>query len=245
MDNRVAGGKATAATGPTAVAIRDLENCDPLFDPRANKPDPVAEAMKVEAVARRVVDAREREVAAVLNSLGTLSARMAPLTGQRSMILVSPGLLITDALRPKQMRVIDQAVRGGVAISALDALGLFALNPAGEIGETIPPGAAHPDVTGEKIPFRKADYEGGAQGLSAIARGTGGTFIDNTNDFASAYQRLANLPDFIYIIGFLPKDINPDGSLHQLKVKLVGRENYDVQARLGYLSPSDQTKSIK
>jgi VWFA-related protein len=245
MDNRVAGGKATAATGPTAVAIRDLENCDPLFDPRTSKPDPVAEAMKVEAAARRVVDSREREVSAVLNSLGILAARMASLTGQRSIILVSPGLLITDALRPKQMRVIDQAVRGGVVVSALDALGLFALNPAGEIDETIPPGAAHPQVTGEKVPFRKADYEGGAQGLAAIAHGTGGRFIENTNDFARAYRQLANLPEFIYLLGFVPKDVKPDGSLHPLKVKLTYSEKYDVQARRGYLAPVDQTKSIK
>jgi VWFA-related protein len=65
------------------VAIEDLENCDPLFDPHLRHPNPVDENMTVEQVAARVVSWREREIDVVFNTLKMLSRRMASMSGQR------------------------------------------------------------------------------------------------------------------------------------------------------------------
>jgi VWFA-related protein len=219
------------------VAIEDLENCDPVFDPRQRHPDPVAENMAVEAAATRVVRWREREIDAVFNSLKMLSHRMASMSGQRSIILASPGFLVTDSLRPGEMELIDEAIREGVVIGALDALGLASVNPAGEIDEFVPPGAAHPNVAEAKTPFRKAEIEGGAQALAVLAEDTGGKFIANSNDFIGAYRQLANPPEYIYFLGFTPKDVKSNGSFHPLTVKLSGGAKYDLQARSGYFAP--------
>ena len=54
------------------VAIEDLENCDPVFDPRQRHPDPVAENMAVEAAATRVVDVYKRQ--ATCCALRTIAA---------------------------------------------------------------------------------------------------------------------------------------------------------------------------
>jgi len=219
------------------VAIEDLENCDPVFDPHLRHPNPVDENMVVEQAAARVVSWREREIDAVFNSLKMLSHRMASMSGQRSIILASPGFLVTDAMRPSEMELIDEAIRSGVVIGALDALGLTSLNPAGEIDEFVPPGAAHPQVAEDKIPFRKAEIEGGAQTLAVLAEGTGGKFIENSNDFVGAYRQLANPPEYIYVLGFTPKEVKSNGSFHPLEVKLAGGAKYDLQARSGYYSP--------
>jgi VWFA-related protein len=219
------------------VAIEDLENCDPVFDPHLRHPNPVDENMVVEQAAARVVSWREREIDAVFNALKMLSHRMASMSGQRSIILASPGFLVTDSLRPRQMELIDEAIRAGVVIGALDALGLSSLNPAGEIDEFVPPGAAHPNLAGDKLPFRKAEIEGGAQALAVLAAGTGGRFISNSNDFIGAYRQLANPPEYIYVLGFTPKDVKSNGSFHPLAVKLAGGAKYDLQARSGYYAP--------
>ena len=219
------------------VAIEDLENCDPMFDPHLRHPNPVDENMTVERAAARIVSWREREIEVVLNTLMLLSRRMASMSGQRSVILASPGFLVTDALRPREMELIDEAIRDGVVISALDALGLWTMNPAAEIDESVPPGAAHPLVAEEKTPFRKLEIEGGAQALAVLAEGTGGKFIENSNDFAGAYRQLANPPDYIYVLGFTPKGVKSNGSFHALTVKLAGGVKYDLQARSGYYAP--------
>jgi VWFA-related protein len=245
---RVGHGSATQIEGISPllrVAVEDLENCDPAFDPHTGHVDPVQENLKVEVAARRVVSWREREIDVVFNSLKLLLRRMASMSGQRSIVLASPGFLVTDTLRPHEMELIDEAIRAGVVISALDALGLGALNPAGEINEFVPPGAAHPHVTEEKVPFRKAEIEGGAQALAVLAEGTGGKFIENSNDFIGAYRQLANPPEFIYLLGFTPKDVKPNGSFHPLAVKLASGAKYDLQARSGYFAPKAGDEKIE
>jgi hypothetical protein len=232
-------GRATSITVPPLlrIAIEDLENCNPMFDPRTEKPDPVRENMEVESAATGVVTWREREIDVVFNLLKLLSHRMASMSGQRSIILASPGFLVTDALRPHEIELIDEAIRSGVVINALDALGLWVLNPAGEIDESVPPGAPHPHVIEEKVPFPKAEIEGGAQALAVLAEGTGGKFIGNSNDFIGAYLQFANAPELIYVLGFAPQGVKPDGSFHHLAVKLASGGRYDLQARSGYSAP--------
>ena len=246
ISSGMAGGVNTKTTGRVEnipispllrVAMEDLENCDPMFAPHTGKPDPVRENMAVQSAATRVVSWREREIDVVFNTLKLLSRRMASMSGQRSIMLASPGFLVTDALRPREMELIDEAIRSGVTINALDALGLWNLNPAGEINESVPPGAPHPHVIEEKVPFRKAEIEDGAQAMAVLAEGTGGKFIQNSNDFIGAYRQLANPPEYVYVLGFTPKGVKPDGSFHHLEVKLAGGEKYDLQARSGYFAP--------
>ena len=237
----VSGPRESAANLPLSpflkTAIEDLENCNPAFDPRTGQPDPVRENMEVEAAAARLVSWREREIEVVIQLLAVLSRRMAAMSGQRSIVLASPGFLVTGALRPDEMELIDEAIRCGVIINSLDAMGLWTANPAGEIDESVPPGAPHPHVIEEKVPFRRAEIEAGAQALAVLAEGTGGRFIANSNDFIGAYRQLANPPEFIYVLGFTPESVKANGGFHRLAVKLALGGPYDLQARSGYLDP--------
>jgi VWFA-related protein len=70
------------------------------------------------------------------------------------------------------------------------------------------------------------------QVLAALADGTGGFTIFNTNDLLGGLQRIGNEQTEFYILGYTPPD-TPVGSCHTLKVKLE-RSGTNVRARSGY-----------
>lgn len=68
--------------------------------------------------------------------------------------------------------------------------------------------------------------------LAALAEGTGGFTIFNTNDLLGGLQRIGNEQSEFYVLSYTPPD-SPEGSCHTLKVK-VGRGGTNVRARSGY-----------
>jgi VWFA-related protein len=68
--------------------------------------------------------------------------------------------------------------------------------------------------------------------LAALAEGTGGFTIFNTNDLLGGLQRIGNEQSEFYVLSYTPPE-TPEGSCHTLKVK-VGRGGTNVRARSGY-----------
>ena len=68
--------------------------------------------------------------------------------------------------------------------------------------------------------------------LAALAEGTGGFAIFNTNDLLGALQRIGREQNEFYILGYVPPE-TPEGSCHTLKVKL-DRGGMNVRSRTGY-----------
>jgi VWFA-related protein len=68
--------------------------------------------------------------------------------------------------------------------------------------------------------------------LAALAEGTGGFTIFNTNDLLGGLQRIGKEQSEFYILGYVPND-TPEGSCHILKVKL-NRGGTNVRSRSGY-----------
>src|SRR5467141_2631551 len=68
--------------------------------------------------------------------------------------------------------------------------------------------------------------------LAALAEGTGGFTIFNTNDLLSGLERIGREQSEFYILGYVPGD-TPEGSCHTLKVKL-NRGGLNVRSRSGY-----------
>jgi VWFA-related protein len=71
------------------------------------------------------------------------------------------------------------------------------------------------------------------QVLSALAAGTGGLTIFNTNDYFGGMNKIVGDLDQYYAIGYVPPDQRHDGSYHSIKVK-VDRHGAEVRARNGY-----------
>jgi hypothetical protein len=71
------------------------------------------------------------------------------------------------------------------------------------------------------------------QVLYALARGTGGFEIFNTNDFLQGLQKVSKEMSEYYNLGYAPPSETHDGSYHKIKVK-VERSGISVRYRTGY-----------
>jgi VWFA-related protein len=163
----------------------------------------------------------------VLNNIVRLLGSM---PGDRIMLFVSPGMYLPDELQRSLSESIDRATRSGVIINTLDGRGVFTIDPVVEI-----PGCR---LTGPQTELQVAKYDHDsitAEGLILhdLADATGGTALAQ-NDFAAEFKRLANPPEYVYYLGFYPKDFKTDGKFHEIKVTLPNGKGLSVQARKGY-----------
>ena len=179
-----------------------------------------------------------------LTALRDTMRRMSVMPGQRIIVLASPGFLTLADLRSQEFDVVDHAVRANVVINSLDARGLYAVNPTGEVDEK----TYAPIITEAKMQYRRQETIAVSGVLEEMASGTGGTFIRNTNDFDGAYRKLASAPEFVYVLGYTPANLKSDGTFHALTVKLNSSEKLSLQARHGYFAsragdkPEDKAK---
>ena len=164
----------------------------------------------------------EKESRALVTTTGNIVRRMSLLPGQRTVVLITSGLVLYDqgscpwSLVPETMQLIDHAVRSHIVINGLDARGV-ALQSG----------------------FSYQMFQ------AQVTNGTGGRFIADTNDLTGALRRLSAAPEHIYILGFSPQALKPDGSFHSVTVKLVSRRKLDVQARNGYFAPGGKDLANK
>jgi len=84
------------------------------------------------------------------------------------------------------------------------------------------------------IPQLPASAAPNQQILAALAEGTGGFTIFNTNDLVGGLQKIASEQNEFYLLGYVPPD-SPEGACHTLKVKL-NHGGMNVRARSGYCS---------
>jgi VWFA-related protein len=185
------------------------------------------------AAASQALQAGEPESHLALVTLRQVVRRMASMPGQRNLILATPGFYVPEDLHSQVADAVEMAIRSNVRINCLDARGLYTLNPAGDIDER----QYDPRITQQKFQYKRQENMFAAGTLGEIADGTGGTFIQNTNDLEGGFRRLATAPEYIYMLGFAPENLKPDGTYHALKVKLSSPGKLSLQARRGYFAP--------
>ena len=154
--------------------------------------------------------------------------RLATMPGERVMLLVSPGF-ITGLLLTDMQLVVDRANHANIVINSLDARGLYTPD-MGDISQSRTPIA-------QMAPYRLAAQTEQGYVLSDFAYGTGGSYFHNSNDIAAGMKMLGSAPEVSYVIGFSPQNEKMNGSFHTIKVKLTGKQKYEIQARRGYYAP--------
>jgi hypothetical protein len=77
--------------------------------------------------------------------------------------------------------------------------------------------------------------------MAEVAHDTGGVFIHNTNDYDGGFRKAGGLPEFSYLLAFMPQNLKYDGKFHKLRVELVAKKGLTVQARNGYFAPKEAT----
>ena len=83
------------------------------------------------------------------------------------------------------------------------------------------------------IPPMSESATSNQQVLYALATGTGGFTITNTNDFLKGLEKISQELDEYYVLGYVPPTQVHDGSYHKISVK-VDRKNAKLRFRTGY-----------
>jgi VWFA-related protein len=146
--------------------------------------------------------------------------RMANLPGRRSILLISAGFEIGHDRTNAPPVAIEAAARAKVVINCLDTGG--GLRPGYSA-------AANPNAYRGSTPYSGLFIS--PLVLEDLATGTAGTYLEG-NDYDRNFRALST-PDTYYVLAFV-STARPDGSLHQLKVKLEKKGKFNLQARGGY-----------
>jgi len=184
--------------------------------------------------ARETVMFNEVSAVNTLIALEALVRRMAGMPGERRIVMISDGFL-TQSQQYRLDALIDEALRSNVIINALDARGLYALTPGGDAsvkGMFFPSDYLRTAYSN----IQETGMQMDADVMNYAARGTGGIFVENTDDFEGGLERTASLRETSYILGFVPENLKADGQFHALKVQLVDKPHFTVQTRRGYFA---------
>jgi VWFA-related protein len=190
-----------------------------------------------QGMASQVLSVAEADTQITLAVLKATMQRMAAMPGQRTVVLVSSGFLVTINFRQQEVELIDRAIRANVTLSTLDLRGLYAIVPGGDASTSSSSIVASQNRARYQMEAALADSEV----LGELADGTGGTFFHNNNDLQEGFRRTGATPEFMYVLGFSPQNLKFDGSYHSLKVTAKSAtsetKGVAIQARHGYYAP--------
>jgi VWFA-related protein len=223
IQNRYDASALSAATSDAIVCAN--------LDPTQPGVQQMAQSM-ANAGAARMIAQGEADLQTTLSLLKDVVRRMSTTPGQRSIVLISPGFLVTINYRQDEMDLMDRAIRANVTISALDARGLYAFDTGVDGSQ----GHFNIATASRKNMYQREEALASEDILAELSDGTGGTFFHNSNDYQDGLRSTAAAPEFIYLIGFSPQNLKYDGSFHSVKVTLKPRD-LNMQARRGYYAP--------
>jgi VWFA-related protein len=197
-----------------------------------------------QTAAYRALAQGDNETEYAYRHLEDVVRRLASMPGQRVLVLVSPGFILST-LQLEVSEMVDRATRANIVINTIDARGLYTPEVGGDIAD--PPRDTF-RTAGFKTTYRVAAQLAQEDVLAQLADGTGGKFFHNRNDVDEAMREAGAAPAISYLLGFSPQNLKIDGRFHALKVALTSKEKFDIQARHGYFAPktlSDPAESAK
>jgi VWFA-related protein len=216
-----------------AVAVEDTVACAFNGDQsKAAQATPIAQA-----AAQLAETAGDSQSEYIYRHLEEAMRRLSGMPGQRIMVFVSPGFILTTYTR-EGGDLIDRANRANIVINTIDARGLYTPDAMGDIAD---PPRDTVLTSGPKGMYRDSAQFAQSEILGQLADGTGGTFFHNRNDLDEGLRRAVVAPSSSYLLAFSPQNLKVDGHYHTLKVALTNKQKFAVQARRGYYAP----RSIK
>jgi len=211
------------------VATEDALDCAYNGDTRF-----MAQAQALaQSTSQRVVSSGDSQTEYVYRHLEDVIRRLAGMPGQRVLVFVSPGFVITTLLTSDSSSLIDRANRSNIVINTIDARGLY----TPDMGDISDPSQGSIRTAGIKGSYLLQSQLAQADILAQLADGTGGTFFHNRNDIEEGLREAAAAPAMSYLLGFSPQNLKINGAYHTLKVSLAGKQKFNVQARHGYYAP--------
>jgi VWFA-related protein len=213
-----------------AAALSDAVACEASL-PGLNAQQQAAQASAlVSSTAQMAIQAGYTNSQYAVRRLQEVVRRVSALPGQRSIVLVSPGFLMST-LEYEVSEIIDKANRANIFINTLDARGLYTVDPIGDVTRRSSPHLDNATMALD-LQYRTEEQRVQSDVLSDLAYSTGGFYFRNNNDLDAGFRMTAAEPEVSYLLAFVPANLKNDGKFHALSVKLTTKEKYTVQARL-------------
>jgi VWFA-related protein len=220
--------------------LNAVEPKDILSEPAAERSGNSVDDSKMGTSAE---NREENSIADTIDALTFIVRGFQKLPGRKAVVVFTDSLRlfsrIDNALSSnvgRMRKLIDLANRSSVVFYSIDARGLQPLTfTAGEKVRSLTPQNAR-EMVGIGSP--RQNFFEDQDGMSYLARETGGTFMKDNNDFNKGVQRVLEDQKGYYLLGYRPDASTFDpktGQLrfHNLKVKL-NRPGLTVRSRTGF-----------
>ena len=158
------------------------------------------------------------------------------LPGQRVIVMMSPGFFVLPSMHLPEGEVIERATKENVVINTIDARGLW----VSSVYDASTP-ATIASVSPLKTQSIMREEDTHFAPLADLADGTGGVYFHDRNDIDQGLLHAATEPEVSYVLGFTPQNLKLDGKYHNLKVTLVNKQKWALQARHGYFAPRGES----
>jgi VWFA-related protein len=224
-----------------AGVLDEAAGCSGASSQPSTPPDPTGKSLPpdvplirlVRTAVHQALEYGNRDTSFSLGALKDIVRKMSAMPGSRTIVLVSPGFILTQDFRSAEYDVLDRAIRANVTVNTIDMRGLYA-TPGFEASK----GGSSSPLGGALMQAAISEASQNDDVLGELADGTGGTFFHNDNGLKQGLNLLAARPEYIYVLGFSPQNLKYDGSYHTLKVKVGNLRNAALQVRKGYWAPN-------
>ncbi len=222
----------------TDIATQDALACSVSPTPTQNGGPSAGDILKAQSLAEGAAARVEQETSTqtenTLRRVREVLERLSALPGQRNLVLISPGFLYTTH-ETEYSDLIDRAIRQSIFINTLDARGLYVPDIGTDISQpTVDPNPVNAGIRSE---WKLTAQSRQSESLAAFAEDSGGFAFHDNNDLAAGLREVAGAPEAYYFLAFAPQNLKYDGHFHTLKVTLLPKNKFTIQARRGYYAP--------
>jgi VWFA-related protein len=176
-----------------------------------------------------------------LGVLGDVIRYMGKMNGKRMLVMASSGFFSkSESVQHDQDKMIDAALHAGIVINTLDAKGLAADWLGGDPAEGPPIVLQDGGLMAFADELASDERDVRDDPMALLAQSTGGRFFHNSNDMVGGLVEIAAVPEVSYTLGFSPETEKANGSYHTLRVRLVNKSGYTIDARPGYFVPTKE-----
>jgi VWFA-related protein len=184
-----------------------------------------ATAQRLQAKAQSGVDELRHSTRESLEILKTLLAGLARIEGRKTVLVLSDGFVVEEALAPLR-EVEAAAARSDVRIYAIDTRSMGLGTVDNDVITATQPEADYAPHTNPDIVF---------DGLSDLASATGGYAVSRRNDLLETIAAIDRDTSSYYVLGYRSSQSKEDGRFRKIEVR-VARPGVGVRARRGYVA---------
>ncbi len=173
-----------------------------------------------------------------LIAIESITNVLAAIPGRKALVEFTGGITQTgEENRAELTAATDDANRADVSIYSIDARGMFATPPGGDVTTAAATGTSM--FSGASVFHQTDQREDSRDTLATLSTDTGGRAFFDLGDLSDAFPKIQQDNGGYYLVGYnLPPDVKRDGRWRAVAVK-VKAPGAHVRYRNGYYAPRD------